>query len=714
VSRSLLSSHWYRIKHLRPRLRGSAALHRHVYRGEVWHVVEDRSSGKFHRFNPAAYRVIALLDGQRDLQQVWELVSAGAGEDIPGQDEIAQLLGQLHGADLVQADVTPDVAELFERWGKERKRKWMQRIGNPVSLKVPLVDPDRFVAALVRALPRLWGRWGALLWLAVVVPAFAMVPAHWDELTGNLQERLLAADSLLLLALVFPLVKLLHELCHAVACRMHGGEVHEMGVMLMVFYPVPYVDASSASGFAGKWPRVLVGAAGMLGEVFLAALAFYAWLALEPGFARSVAYSVFILGTVTTFFFNANPLLRYDGYYILADLIEIPGLATRATRHWRWIADHYLLGVKQAEPVPATRGERRWFTVYAPLSFGYRLFVTLSIALFVATQYLVVGVVLAIWAVVAGIGVPVGKALKGLAMDAQYADRGPRIRAVFGGGAVLLGAGLFALPLPHHTAVDGVLWLPDHAIVRAEAGGFVSRVAAAHGQVVPAGAAIVESHDPALAARREAQAARVEEAAGRLDAAWGDPAQAQQIDEELRREQAALARLDDEVARLTARAAVAGRVVLPRESSLAGTWVPRGEVLAYLRTDDAPRVRLVVTQAQVDEVRADTRAVQVRLPQDTGRIWPASLGRVVPAASERLPSAALGQRGGGALAIDPADKDGTRALDTVFEVELELPREVPHEHLGSRVHVRFAHAPEPVGWRWARAVRRSFLTMFHW
>ena len=714
MTRPLLSSSWYRIRGLKPRLRGNVRMHRHRYRGAVWHVAEDRASGKYHRFNPASYRVIGLLDGRRDMRQVWDLLTAEMRDDTPSQDDIAALLGQLHAADLIQCDVTPDVAEVFERWRKQERRKWFGRFANPVALRFPLIDPDAFVSALVRRLPWLWGWIGAAIWLAVVVPAATLVPTHWGELTQNFEERLLAADSLIVLALVFPLVKIVHEFGHAIACRIRGGEVHEMGVMLLVFYPVPYVDVSSSAVFASKWQRALVGAAGMLAELFVAALAFYAWVALEPGFARSMAYSVVVLASVTTFFYNAKPLLRNDGYYILADVLEIPNLGARAVRYWQYLAERWLLGVKGAEPAAATAGERRWFIAYAPLSFAYRLFVTFSIALFVAQQYFLIGVVLALWAVASGVGLPLWKLLRGLASGPQFADRRPRIGIVFALGGAIVAAVLFALPLPYSTITEGVLWLPEKAIVRADSAGFVSRVVAASGAPVTPGQAVVERYDPALAARRDVQAAKLEEVRAQYDAAWGtSQSHAQQLEEEIRREEAALARLEDEAARLTVRSGAEGRLVIADEASLVGRYVQRGDVVGHVRTGDVPLVRVVVTQAEVDPIRLQNRRIDVRMPQALDKSWPAALARIVPAAARQLPSAVLGQQGGGQVALDPRDQKGMRSLESLFEFELELPREAPHAFLGSRVHVRFEHPPEPIGFRTLRGLRRLFLSVFH-
>jgi putative peptide zinc metalloprotease protein len=713
MSRSLHSNDWYRIAALRPRLRGHAQVHRHVYRGQVAYVLEDRVGGKHQRLSPATWRVLALLDGRRSLQQVWDHLAETLDDDTPTQDDIVRLLGQLHAADLVVCDISPDVAELLERHGKQQRRKWMGRVGNPVALRIPLFDPDPVLRVLVRLLRPLLGWGGVLLWLAVVVPALLLVPAHWEELTAVGAERLLSAQSLLAMALLFPLVKAVHEFSHGIVCRLRGGEVHEMGIMLLVFYPVPYVDASSASAFAGKWQRALVGAAGMLGELFVAALAMFLWLALEPGLARALAYDVMVLASVTTLFFNANPLLRYDGYFILSDVVEIPNLGTRANRWWQYLAERWAFGVRGAERPAATAGEQRWFVGYAPLAYVYRLFISLTIAWLVAQQFFFAGVVIAVWALGMSVFWPIAKGLWALVTAARFAGRGRRIGAALGGTVALVTALLFVVPAPHHTVAEGVLWLPERAILRAGSDGFVHRVLHAPGTPLAPGDAVLESVQPALAARIAAQQARVEETQARFDAAWTvSQAQVQQLEQDLAREQAALARLQDEAGRLTLRSAAAGTLLLDRAEDLPGRWVRQGEIMGYLDTGEAPLVRLVLPQSDVDLVRLATRVVQVRPAHDLAVQWPAELVRSTPAAVRALPSPVLGTQGGGAVVTDPRDDKGLATLESVFEFELRLPAQVPGAFLGSRVHVRFTHPAEPVGQRLWRATRRAFLSTF--
>lgn len=676
-------------------------------------MIEDRIGGKHHRFNFAAYRVISLMDGRRDMNAVWNALIADLNDATPTQDDVIRLLGQLHAADLVLADITPDTAELFERRGKQQRRKWVGRFGNPIALRFPLFDPDRLLKRMLHWFAPLLGWPGVVLWLAVVVPALVIMPSRWSELGGNAGERLLANGNLVLLALLFPLVKAVHELSHGLVCRLRGGEVHEIGLMLLVFYPVPYVDVSNASALVSKWQRALVGAAGMLAELFVAAIAFYLWLALEPGLARAMAYDVAVLASVTTLFFNANPLLRYDGYYILADLIECPNLGVRATRYWQYLAERFVFGVRNPERSDATPGERRWFLGYAPLSYVYRLFVSISIAVLVAQKFFFVGVLIAIWAVLASVLWPVFKGLRALWSGARFADRGPRIRVVLAALTTVVALALFVLPLPYHTSGEGVLWLPERAILRAESGGFVREVLLSSGAALQPGQAVLQSVEPGLAARIDAQAAKVEEISAQFDAAWGvSQARAQQIEQDLNRELASLTRLRDEADRLTLRSPLAGMLLIDKPADLPGRFLRKGEVVGYVRTADAPLVRVVMPQSDVDTVRLATQRVEVKMPQSISDTWSAQLTRSVPAAARQLPSAVLGTKGGGPTAVDPRDEKGMATLESVFEFELELPAEVPHEWLGSRVHVRFEHVPEPVGQRMLRALRRAFLSHF--
>ena len=481
-ARPFQSSSWYRVAKLQPKLREHATIHRHRYRGNVWYVVHDHATGWVHRLSPASYAIVGAMDGNRSVDQLWQEAGIRLGQEAPTQDELIQLLVQLNAADLLQTEATPDSAELFARAVKVRRSAWLNNIFNPLALRVRIWHPDDFFE---RSLP--YVKWlidwrGLALWMLVVLPAIVLAAQHWPELAANAAQRTLAVDNLLLMALSYTVLKALHELGHGYAVKAFGGAVHELGVMFLVFAPVPYVDASAASEFRSKWRRALVGAAGMIVEVFVAALALYVWLAVEEGFVRALAYSVMLIAGITTVLFNGNPLLRYDGYYILSDILEIPNLAQRATRYWGYLLERYVFRTEDFREFFATRGERIWLLLYAPASFLYRVAVMLAIAIFIASKYLAVGVAIAIWGLYTGVLRPIEKALWHVIAGPRFQrDRKRAVATTFG---ALLAASviLFLVPLPAFTTTEGVVWLPDSAIVRAGTDGFRAPAAGGAGR----------------------------------------------------------------------------------------------------------------------------------------------------------------------------------------------------------------------------------------
>ena len=353
-----LSSSWYRVARRRPKLRDHTSIDRHRYRGSIWYVVQDHATGRVHRLSPAGYMIVAAMDGVRTVDQLWQEAASRLAEDAPSQSDVIQLLAELNAADLLQTEVTPDSSALVERAARAGRSRWLGNVLYPLALRIPFWHPDRFFERTRPLAKWLFGSPGAVLWLLVVLPALLLAAQHWQELGANASDRVLAADNIVPLALVYLLLKAMHEFGHGFAVKAFGGAVHEFGVMILVFAPLPYVDASAASGFRSKWRRALVGAAGMIVEVFFAALALYVWLAVEPGLVRALAFDAMVVAGVSTVVFNGNPLLRYDGYYILADLLEIPNLAQRATRYWGYLVDRYVFRTDGLKDFVATDGER--------------------------------------------------------------------------------------------------------------------------------------------------------------------------------------------------------------------------------------------------------------------------------------------------------------------------------------------------------------------
>lgn len=711
---SLFSPSWYRIADMRPRLRSHIQIHRHFYRGRLWYVMQNHATGRFHRFSPEAYLVIGLLDGSRTLGEIWKVASERLGDDMPTQEEVLNLLTQLHRADALQSDSLPIAEELQTRDTRQSRQRRMQAMRSPLAIRIPVLDPERFLAALAPLVTPLFSVPGMVMWLMVVTWALFLAVGHWSELTENVGDRVLAMNNLLLLWLTFPLVKALHELGHGFAVKRWGGEVHEMGIMLLVFMPVPYVDASAASAFREKRQRMLVGAAGMLVEVFIAAVALFVWLEVEPGLVRACAFNIMLIAGVSTVLFNGNPLLRFDGYYILADGLEISNLGTRANQYIGYLIQKYAFGVRNAPSPVSARGERSWFFFYAIASFCYRMLVFAGIIWFIAGEYFIVGVLLAIWAVVVILIAPLARHIWFLLSSPHLSRK--RARALGTTGAVVgtVAAALMMIPVHSGAIVEGVIRAPEKSIVRAGAEGFVAGLVASPGEQVDAQDVLVLCEDPELPAEVRVFKAQRDELKARYDAEiLQDRARAQITAEQIEHVEGRLARARERQRALTVRSPTAGVFVVSNAADMPGRFVHRGEVLGYVMDFSTVTARIVVPQEDVDLAREQVRRVEVRLADRLAKVFPAVIRRQVPAASDELPSAALSTAGGGSFATRPDAEQPNIALERLFQFDLELPEEARVSIIGERVYVRLLRDPEPLALQWYRRGRQLFLSRFN-
>jgi putative peptide zinc metalloprotease protein len=711
---SLFSPSWYRVKDLKPRLRRHVNINRHDYRGRVWFILQDLASGRSHRLSPAAYRMVGLMDGKRSLGELWDITTEQLGSNAPTQDEAIRLMGQLHSADTVICDVPPDSRELFRRQKRNERAQLKQKFWSPLAVRIPMWDPDRFLTKTMPLARPLFSRTFAVIWLAAIILGTIFATIHFEAITGSIFDRVLTPQNLFVLWLVYPFVKAFHELGHGYAVKKFGGEVHEIGVMFLVLIPVPYVDASAASSFPNKHQRMLVGGVGIMIELLLAAIALFVWLNAEPGVVRAIAYNVMLIGGVSTLLFNGNPLLRFDGYYVLSDWIEIPNLGGRSNRHLGYLIQKYLFGGRDAEPVTSVRAERNWFVGYGVAAFIYRMFIMFAIIAYIAGRFFIVGVLLAIWAATTQMIIPMGKNIMFLANSPKLRTNRPR--AILTSLAVLavLGGALFLVPAPSATIVEGVTWPNEQAQLRVGTNGFVSGVRVYDGKPVATDDVLISVEDPFLIARMDlidAELAAME--VQRSAYARTDRVQAALIAAEIVALGSDRERLAQQIAELDVRAPRAGMAVIPRQSDLEGQFIRKGTVIGYVvAPQDAQTVRVVVNQDDVDLVRNKTRSVSVMPVEWNTRAYDASILRTVPGAVTQLPTPALGISGGGTVPVDPSAADGMTTLERVFEFDV-LMAEAPDESLlGRRVRVRFDHGFEPLGFQAYRSLRQVFLRLY--
>ncbi len=715
ASQTLHSPVWHRVEKLRLHLREDVAVERHVVREAIWYVIKDRFSTKVQRVTPAVYGVLMRMDGKRTLDQIWRETVEQFGEDAPGQDQILHTASQLYSAALLRSDGPVDQDDLAERDATDRKRLLLSQVRNPMFVRIPLCDPDRFLNATQHLVRPFCSWFGALVWCAAMVWLAVNMVANWPVLTSDIADRVLAAESLITIILVYPLIKILHELGHAYATKLAGQEVHEMGVMLLTLLPAPFVDASASAMVPQKWQRAFIAAAGMIVELAVAALAMLVWLKAQPGLARSIAFDTLLIASVSTLIFNGNPLLRFDAYYILCDVLELPNLGSRATRYVQYLAQKYLLGFRDAVNPVMARGERFWFLLYAPASFIYRMFTLFGIGLFISTHYFFVGIALVVWMMLSSLVWPVVQAFKFVLLSPSL--NGVRLRAVavtFVAVAIL--AGLFGgLPLPSGTVVRGLVWVPEEAYVVASVPGTFAQYLVQPGVRVAAGEELARLEDPFIPAKRRAAEARLVELEARLRASEPRaPYDTQVVRRQLELASDELAEMRRKEAALVIKSPGAGEFVLPGSKDMIGSWVKRGQLIGYVMPAIVPQVRALVPEAEIDLVRSDTRKISLLTE---GGIWTGienvQLARQFPKSTRRLPGLALASVNGGPFALDPAAKEKTTTIEPFFEIDLTADTPALRAQWGQRVWVRFDHGATPLAVRLYRSARQLFLGQFH-
>ncbi|MGP6087160.1 PqqD family peptide modification chaperone [Antarctobacter jejuensis] len=711
---SFESQSWYRAAHLRPVLARRAEVTRQQFRGQVWYVIRDPLTGKYTRITEAAHWLVAQMDGQRTLGEVWDAACAELADAAPAQDDLLALISQLAGLDLLHTNGFPDVDAMSERAGQMRRRTLVSRFLNPLAVRFPLFDPNALLDALWPLARPFFSLFGGLLYLLLLAAGAVQAGRNWDALTGNLLDRILAMESVLLLVLVYPLVKLLHEFGHGFAVKKWGGEVREVGVMFLVFIPVPYVDASASTSYTSKWRRILVSGAGILVELGLASAAMLLWLQLEDGILRAACFNVMLIGGISTLLFNGNPLLRFDGYFVFSDLLEIPNLSSRANRFIGYLIQRYAFGNARAKSPVRAKGERFWFFTYAISAFCYRLLISATIVLVVATRFFALGVLLALWSLTLIFLLPIIKHLKFVATSDSL--RGIRHRAVLAVGLVvgLLVGALGFMPVPYRTVAQGIVYAPYEATIHATEIGEVARLIGTPGDRLAAGAPVLTIDDPLASARLEAAEADARKYRLRYEQALSESA----YDVRLWRAQAAKAeqeadQMRDRLASMTLLAPREGLFVLPDAADLEGKFLMRGDVVGYIVDPQDLVVRVAVHQDQADLIRSRSLSFSLRTADDLGTVRNAHVVREVPTLGHRIVSHALTLEGGGLFAPDPERGPEPHTLEPIlqFDVATDIPLE--NAEIGMRVYVRIDHGEEPIAFRAYRRLRQLFLKRFN-
>jgi len=702
------SESWHRVAGLRVSLRPTVEMRRQYFRGEKWYVLQDPFNNQFFRIRPAAYEFLTRLRADRTVEEVWQECLQRTPEEAPGQEDLIQLLVQLHYANLLYSDTPAASAKLFERYKKRRQREIQSKLLSIMFVRIPLFDPERILRKLSPIIKYIVSPGGALVWFIVVILALKNVADHFDEVWDQAQG-IIAPENLFLLYLGLVIVKTIHELGHAVVCKKYGGEVHTMGVMLLVFTPLPYMDATASWAFRSHWRRALVGGAGMIAEIFIAALATFVWVRTGPGIPHNLAYNMMFIASVSTVLFNINPLLRFDGYYILSDVLDLPNLHTRATRHLRHLVERYLFGVRQSVSPSESYKESFWLTTFGILSGIYRVVVFTGIILFVADKFLLFGVLMAATCVVSWGIVPVFRLFVYLTSNERLARNRPRAIFVCVSLIIFVVLAVGVIPFPDRFRAPGVVEAVQYAKVMSEVEGYVRTVNTPSGQEVTAGTPLVTLANHELELEIESTAAQLEETEAMLRRSlFKETANLKPFQKRLEAIESRMDDLETQKESLAVRARKSGIWVSPELNSLVGSWLSRGQNFGEIVNTGSFMFTAVVSQEDAANLFAEEIIkAEVRIFGEAGKNIEVSDYQIIPFQHEKLPSAALGWFGGGEVAVSTSDQSGLKTAEPFFQIYafLKEPHEVRLMH-GRSGKLRFTMNSKPLLYQWVSSLRQ--------
>jgi len=669
--------------------------------GESRWTVKDPVSLRFFDLGPREHFVLTQLDGRIAAEELEARFARTFAPERLARQQVLEFVGRLWQQGLLTSLAPGSGSALNARRLAQASPSLAARLSGLLSFRVRGFDPDQFLGWL-----HLWLGWlfsPAVIGLAVllVLAAGTLVVVEFETVLRRLPElqSFLNVRDIVTGALMLGGIKVLHELGHALTCKHFGGECHELGFLWLVVTPALYCNVSDSWLLPSRWQRAAVSGAGIFVELVLAAAFTFLWLFSEPGRFHDACFWGMTIGSVNTLLINGNPLLRYDGYYVLSDLLDLPNLRARSQREVGRTLAAWVLGVRPIGREERERGNGRLLLLgFGAASWLYQWVVLIGLLWFlyhlarpVGLDPLVAGLALAMIAVRL-----VGGFLRGVALVRNW-RRGGRVRTLrFIIGLALLGAGAWTLatwPFRHTVGGPVLLTRADARTLFSVTPGFLERTAS--DGPVAAGDAVILLSNPdleleilKLQGTVERQQVVVENLARRI-------VSESHLSAQLAAAQSALA---DQTERLKGRRAEGDRlrIVSPlagewrpmplaavnaelasdrslrhttwADPRLRGTWVAAGTPLAEVAPSGAIEARAFIEQSDIPFVQIG-QPVRVRIPQASGSILEGRVAEVATRNVESIPPELVLRK---QLAGTPSENRKIAPQDVLYEVRIAL------------------------------------------
>jgi putative peptide zinc metalloprotease protein len=633
---------------------------RHVFRGLPSYVVLDPVTFQAHQFSIQDYQVFVRLDRQRPLGEVFETLVDEGVLARERENDFYHFIVHLNQLGLLNLPVS-NAKTLYARFEKRQAARRRNRILGCLFLRVPLCHPDAFLKKTVRAVAPLFTRGAFVLWLIALVLGVTVVVTRWEEFRDPL-GTMLAMKNLPILWILLVTLKVGHELGHAYACKHFGGNVPEMGAYFILFTPCAYVDASAAWGFTNRVHRVVVSLAGMYFESIAALIALAVWCMTGPTAIHSAAHYVIILSTVVTIGFNINPLMRYDGYYIFSDLVNVPNLRQLASAQTIATLKRRLFGIR-TRPVTESRKGQLGLFVFGVASALYKFSVLLGICAIIAMKIPAIGLGIG----VSYIGTTFWKLGVTLVRYVGWSEEvAPvRFRAVLAASLLLAACPLCLLVLPTPGSVQsvGIVGRGNDRIVRSTGTGFLQEPRVQVGDRVELGTVLCDLSNIDITSAIRGKQAEIGRLHGQLlEEARSDRCAAVMTERRLDQAQQERRQLAALEAALTVQSPVTGRITQAEGLEDVGRLVRKGERLAQVSAGPWILNAVATEGALSTSVPQAGDRVEIRLVGHAGPVFHGTVTNLAKAGSRKIDDASLTHLGGGSIAVSEMTMEAKQAF----------------------------------------------------
>lgn len=655
---------------MRPRIRDEVRVSVQVYAGETCYVLEDALNSKFYRLGIPEYTFVSLLDGRTTIAEAMGSTASICGSDALDEREVGTLCKWLLDSSLATTDQSIGASRLSEAQSKQQTQQVVGSV-NPMVQKIPLFNPMSLLKPFDPLASVCFSGFGFIVWAIVIGLGGYKAWASWDGI-GATGGQVFASSNWFWLLLTWSGLKVIHEFSHALACRRFNGNVRQAGIVFILFAPMPYVDVTSAWRIDSKWKRILISAAGMYAELFCAAIAAIVWSSSFDPLLRQHAMNVMVTATLVTLLFNANPLMRFDGYYILTDGLEMPNLATHGRQWISYVMQRYFMGLKVQCP-QWPEGRHGIVACYAVAALLWR--VLISVSLIVSAEVLMhgAGKVIAVAAASVWIGLPAYKAAKAIVENRTASRR--RMMGIVGGCAMAIWLCWSVLPWYSTSKVPLIVDYHPAQEIRVAVSGFLDQQLVTVGDRVSEGQVLARLSNRELEIEHQNLLLEIEQSKGReRDFHNHDAIAAVQVEQ---KNQASLysklKQVRKQIQGLVVLAPNDGVIAKSEMESRTGTVIASGDRLFVLGARNREKVMGMVDQADVDAFReAEGETLSIHIWGTGSKTMQGTVARVLPRASLELPHPALGAMAGGPLAVRP-NPEGTGESDSFKLVEPRFP-----------------------------------------